>query len=78
MVSFINNEYIVQTCLSPLAFDYKRLLWRIPHTEVKHVFREANSCIDALAAFAREHKLGILFCFLPFSLYFRMLLLLII
>ena len=34
---------------SSLLFDYKLLLDKIPHTTVKHVFREANKCADALA-----------------------------
>ena len=34
---------------SSLLFDYRLLLDKIPHTTVKHVFREANKCADALA-----------------------------
>ena len=34
---------------SSLLFDCRLLLDKIPHTTVKHVFREANKCADALA-----------------------------
>ena len=34
---------------SSLLADYRSLLDRIPLTRVKHVYREANRCADALA-----------------------------
>ena len=48
VVSFITMVFNAHPTLSLLVVDRRWLLKRISHTEVKHVFREVNSCVDAL------------------------------
>ena len=49
IVNLINSRNSSNTAYSSLLFDCRLLLDMIPHTKVKHVFREANKCADALA-----------------------------
>ena len=49
IVDLINSRNSSNTAYSSLLFDCRLLLEMIPHTMVKHVFREANKCVDALA-----------------------------
>ena len=38
----------------PLVDDCRSLFLRIPSYEIQHAFREANKCVDVLAAFGRS------------------------
>ena len=49
IVDLINSRHSSNTAYSSLLFDCRLLLEMIPHTKVKHVFREANKCADTLA-----------------------------
>jgi ribonuclease HI len=49
VVSFLALNSIPHPSLRPLVADCRFLLQRIPHKELKHVFREANKCADRLA-----------------------------
>jgi ribonuclease HI len=48
VVSFLALNSIPHPSLRPLVADCRFLLQRIPHKELKHVFREANKCADRL------------------------------
>ena len=49
IVDLINSKNSSNTAYSSLLFDCRLLLEMIPHTKVKHVFREANKCANTLA-----------------------------
>jgi ribonuclease HI len=49
VVSFLALSSIPYPSLRTLVDDCRFLLQRIPHKELKHVFREANKCADRLA-----------------------------
>jgi len=48
IVDLIKSRNSSNTAYSSLLFDCRLLLELIPHTKVKHVFREANKCVNAL------------------------------
>ena len=49
VVFFLALSSIPHPSLRTLVDDCRFLLQRIPHKELKHVFREANKCTDRLA-----------------------------
>ncbi len=49
VVFFLALSSIPHPSLRTLVDDCRFLLQRIPHKELKHVFREANKCADRLA-----------------------------
>ena len=49
VASFLALNSIPHPSLRTLVDDCRFLLQRIPHKELKHVFREANKCADRLA-----------------------------
>nr|POE66040.1 putative ribonuclease h protein [Quercus suber] len=49
IVDLINSRNSSNAAYSSLLFDCRLLLDKIPHTKVKHVFREANRFADALS-----------------------------
>jgi hypothetical protein len=49
VISFITMVFNAHPSLSLLVDDCRWLLKRISYTKVKHVFKKANSCVDALA-----------------------------
>lgn len=48
ILDLVNSRNLPNATYSSLLFDCRLLLDKIPHTTVKHVFREANKCADAL------------------------------
>ncbi|XLT87235.1 hypothetical protein HN873_008988 [Arachis hypogaea] len=46
---------------SSLIRSIKELLVKMEDVEVRHIYREANFCADALAKLGQEHELGIKF-----------------
>ena len=49
VVAFLALNSVPHPSLRPLVADCRFLLQRIPHKELKNVFREANKCADRLA-----------------------------
>ena len=49
IIDLINSRNSSNTAYPSLLLDCRLLPELIPHTKVKHVFREANKCVDALA-----------------------------
>uniref|UniRef100_A0A7N2R4H0 RNase H type-1 domain-containing protein n=1 Tax=Quercus lobata TaxID=97700 RepID=A0A7N2R4H0_QUELO len=49
-VNMLSGDYSTARHLLPLVDDCRALLNRIPHHQVKHCYREANSVADALAS----------------------------
>ena len=45
----LNNPSFTNTVISPLKDDCKLLVSQMPHACIKHVFWEANLCVDRLA-----------------------------
>ena len=50
IVNMLSGDYSTARHLLPLVDDCRALLNRIPHHQVKHCYREANSMADALAS----------------------------
>lgn len=48
IADLIDSKNYPNALYSFLLANCKSLLDRIPHTRVKHVYREANKCADAL------------------------------
>ena len=49
VLDLINSKNSSNAAYSSLLFDCKLLPDKIPYTTVKHIFREANKCVDAVA-----------------------------
>ena len=49
-----NSLVNIHPYLFPLVDDCRSLFLRIPSYEIQHAFREANKCVDVLAAFGRS------------------------
>ncbi len=49
VVLLLNNPSRINLVMEPLRSDRRDLLWDFTNSVVKHVYREANQCADALA-----------------------------
>lgn len=49
LVDALNNPFYVNSIISSLFDDCRRLAAQIPHLSIKHTYREANRCADLLA-----------------------------
>ena len=54
VINLLNNPFTANKLLSPLLFECRQLLMRVPHKLMKHFFKEANQCVDALANKRRQ------------------------
>ena len=49
LVDALNNPFYVNSIISSLFDDCRQLVAQIPHLSIKHIYREANRCVDCLA-----------------------------
>ena len=42
--------------ISPLVFEWRRLLKRVLYKTIKHMFRKANQCVHVLAIMGQQNQ----------------------
>ena len=49
VVEMLSENAKDNALLNPILFECRNLLMRFPHKTIKHIYREANQCVDFLA-----------------------------
>ena len=65
LVDAFNNPSYRNSVISPIFYDYKHLILQIPQFCIKHVYREANKCVDWLANSGHSQSLDFIVHFVP-------------
>ena len=50
LVDSLNNHSYANSIISSQFDDWRQLAAQIPQLRIKHIYREANSCVDHLAS----------------------------
>lgn len=61
LVDALNNPSYSNSAISPLFDDCKQLAIRIPHLCIRHIYREANKCVDRFDSLALLQPLDLSF-----------------
>ena len=61
IVDLLNNPKAANNVVSPLVDDCRYLISQLSRVRIKHCFREANKCVNALARLGSNKQMNFVF-----------------